>query len=112
MTNPIIDNNTNNTNNNTHNTNTHNTNTHNTNTNETMDIDIFAPPDSSPEDPMSISLKQDLDILRMHLSGAVETAPAEAASIEEVEDWCERWTNLTVSDLPCPPRLANFTIFK
>lgn len=90
MTDPIIDNDTNESNNN---------NTQNTNdTNDPMDIDIFAPLESSPEDPISLSLKRDLDMLRVQLRGAVENAPAGAASIDDLDGWCERWTTLTVSD--------------
>jgi hypothetical protein len=81
----------------------------NANPNDTMDIDIFAPPPPSPEDEMSTTLKRELDVLRVQLRSLVQNVPAEAAGITDFEDWCQRWTDMTVSDFPFPSRLTNFT---
>jgi hypothetical protein len=56
------------------------------------DFDIFAPPSPVPKNQMAITLKCEVEELLRQLDTMSQAAPTDDDhTVQEKEDWCERW---------------------
>jgi hypothetical protein len=66
-----------------------------------QNYDIFAISTPTPEDERTIRLRKEVNNLSDRLSDLLRTAPATNSNTNflETEDWCRKWTAVTVRDL-------------